>query len=220
MLLLDDFDRFSVDVDILMAKGKEYDVRNLILEMKTNRFSKVEEDIRTPVDIIKKHFKFFYNSIYQDIESYVLLDIVFEDYKYNYLQEKTIESHFVKTTNPLLSVLVPSIDEMLGDKLTAFAPRTIGILFSRPNQFRSKHVEIVKQLYDVSKLSTKYHDLYEVKKAYIEIAQIQMRNRKLNLKFEECLKDSLMVCKLILSEGKFGGTSDEYVLLKKGSRTV
>ncbi len=44
---------------------------------------------------------------------------------------------------------------MLGDKLTAFAPNTIGILYKRPNQFFSKHVEIIKQLYDVAKLYDK-----------------------------------------------------------------
>lgn len=219
MLLLNDFNRYSVDIDILMCKGKEKTISDIILNYANEVFLNVQEDIRKPAEIIKKHYKFFYNSIYSDSEKdnpYVLLDIVFDNHKYCNLQQLPIDSHFVKTTNPLLSVKVPSIDEMLGDKLTAFAPNTIGILYTRPNQFRSKHVEIIKQLYDVSKLYDKMSNLNLVRKTYSNIAELQLKNRKLSISKEECLKDSLETCKLILTEGKRGGSVDDFLILKKG----
>lgn len=219
MLLLNEFNRFSVDIDILMSSGQENNIEKMIMSYVDEVFFKIEEDKRKPVEIIKKHFKFYYNSIYQNTNNempYVLLDIVFDDFKYKNLQSIAIESHFVKTTDPLLHVKIPSIDEMLGDKLTAFAPKTIGILYKRENQFYSKHVEIIKQLYDVSKLYDKMEDIEVVKETYHNVANVQIRNRRLSLTHDECLKDSIETCKLLLSDGKTGGSACEYSLLKKG----
>ena len=219
MLLLNEFNRFSVDIDILMEKSQENNIAEIIMEYADDVFVKIEEDNRKPADIIKKHFKFYYNSIYQNTDHempYVLLDIVFDDFKYSNLQSMAIESHFVKTTNPLLHVKIPSIDEMLGDKLTAFAPNTIGILYRRTNQFYSKHVEIIKQLYDVSKLYDKMENIEIVKETYHNVADVQIKNRGLSLTHDECLKDSIEACKLLLTEGKTGGSADDYSILKKG----
>ena len=219
MLLLSEYNRFSVDIDILMDKGQESNIEEIIMGYTDEVFVKIEEDKRKPADIIKKHFKFYYNSIYQNTDNempYVLLDIVFDDFKYRNIQKVAIESHFVKTTNPLLNVKIPSIDEMLGDKLTAFAPKTIGILYRRTNQFYSKHVEIIKQLYDVSKLYDRMENIEIVKETYHNVADVQIRNRGLFLAHNECLKDSIETCKLLLTEGKIGGSADDYSILKKG----
>ncbi len=219
MLLLNEFNRFSVDIDILMEKGQESNIANIIMGYADEAFIKIEEDKRKPADLIKRHFKFYFNSIYQSTENdmpYILLDIVFDDFKYCNLQIINIESHFVKTTNPLLKVKIPSIDEMLGDKLTAFAPKTIGILYRRPNQFISKHVEIIKQLYDISKLYDKMEKIEIVKATYHNVANVQIKNRGLNITHDDCLRDSIDACKLIITEGKIGGTLEDYLILKKG----
>ena len=219
MLLLNEFNRFSVDIDILMESGKEKIIEDVVNKYNDEVFVKVEEDVRRPTDIIKKHFKFYYKSIYGNQNNnlpYILLDIVFDDFKYSHLVNKPIESNFIKTTDPLLCVKVPSIDEILGDKLTAFAPKTIGILYYRPSQVNSKHVEIIKQLYDVSKLYDKMTSLKNVRCTYYDLAKVQLKNRNLDLSVEDCLFDSISTCKLIISEGKFGGTIEEYGILKKG----
>lgn len=219
MLLLNEFNRFSVDIDILMEKEQKENIGEILKGYKDDIFLEIEEDKRKTMDIIKKHYKFYFNSIYSNTENerpYILLDIVFDDYKYNNLQIRSIESHFVLTTNPLLSVKIPSIDEMLGDKLTAFAPNTIGILYRRSNQFYSKHVEIIKQLYDISKLYDKMSDLQVVKETYYNVADIQIKNRQLSVTYEDCLKDTIGACKLILTEGKKGGTSEDYFIIRKG----
>jgi len=219
MLLLRTFNRFSVDIDILTSPENENNICQDVLLFKDNRFINVEEDKRKPADIIKRHFKFYYNTIYEiknDEEPYVLLDIVFDNMKYFELSRYKINSHFVKTDNPYLEVSIPSIDEMLGDKLTAFAPKTIGILYKRPNQFRSKHVEIIKQLYDVSKLYDYMKSLNIVKNTYKKVALIQIKNRNLNIDYVDSLKDTIEACKLIITQNKNEQDNENYKILKKG----
>ena len=54
-------------------------------------------------------------------------------------------------------VTLPSIDCILGDKLTAFAPHTTGIPFGF-----GKELEIVKQMYDCWTLFQKMNDFNEM----------------------------------------------------------
>lgn len=220
MLLLNTFNRFSVDIDILMKPKDQDAICNDIFILKDDIFIEVEEDKRKPVDIIKRHFKFYFKSIYgsnnEKERPYILLDIVFDEMEYVGLAKHKINSHFVETDDPYLEVNIPSIDEMLGDKLTAFAPKTIGILYTRPNQIRSKHVEIIKQLYDVAKLFDNMSDLNLVKETYIKVANVQIRNRKLSLKYEDTLKDSIEACKLIIIQNRKEIDNENYAILKKG----
>lgn len=220
MLLLNTFNRFSVDIDILMKPKEQEGICNDVFSLKDEKFIDVEEDKRKPIDIIKRHFKFYFKSIYESNDEkdnpYILLDIVFDEMKYVSLTKHKINSHFVETDNPYLDVNIPSIDEMLGDKLTAFAPKTIGILYTRTNQLRSKHVEIIKQLYDVAKLFDNMSNLDLVKETYIKVANVQIKNRNLSLNYGDALKDSIEACKLIITQNKKKRDNESYAILKKG----
>ena len=57
--------------------------------------------------------------------------------------EKSIKSDLIKVEGPQLQVLVLGIECILGDKLTAFAPHTIGVPLHA-----NKDMEIIKQFYD------------------------------------------------------------------------
>lgn len=220
MLLLNTFNRFSVDIDILMKPKDQDGICKDVFTLKYDKFIEVEEDKRKPVDIIKRHFKFYFKSIYGSNDEkdnpYILLDIVFDEMEYVGLAKHKINSHFVETDDPYLEVNIPGIDEMLGDKLTAFAPKTIGILYTRPNQIRSKHVEIIKQLYDVAKLFDNMVDLNLVKETYIKVANVQIKNRNLSLNYEDTLKDSIEACKLIITQNRKESDNENYAILKKG----
>lgn len=219
MLLLKEFNRFSVDIDILMKEEMQNKIDEVVFSFKDEIFVDVVEDKRKPIDVIKRHFKFFYDSIYssENGKPYVLLDIVFDNMEYTRLERLNIDSRFVKTDNPYQKVLVPTIDEMLGDKLTAFAPKTIGILYHRPNERFSKHIEIIKQLYDVSKLYDSMIDLDLVRKTYNEIALIQIKNRGLNITPKDTLKDTIEACIAIITQNKNNILSDDdYNQFKKG----
>ena len=219
MLVLEEFNRFSVDIDILRNSEYEKDICEKVFSFKDEVFVDVKEDKRKPADIVKRHFKFFFKSIYDEndeSEPYVLLDIVFDNLCYKETKQYNIDSGFVKTDNPYLKVVVPSVDEMIGDKLTAFAPKTIGILYFKQNQIRSKHVEIIKQLYDVSKLYDKMTNIEDVKETYIAVANIQIKNRGLSLTYKETLKDTVDACKLIITQDRKKTATREYEMLKKG----
>ena len=220
MLLLKTFNRFSVDIDVLMNPEDQEGICADIYSLKDQKFIRVEEDIRKTSDIIKRHFKFYFKSLYEtgdgNNETYVLLDIVFDDMKYVELSKYKINSCFVETDDPYVEVNIPSIDEMLGDKLTAFAPNTIGVLYKRPNQRRSKHIEIIKQLYDVSKLYDKMNDLELVKQTYITVANVQIKNRGLSLTYKDTLKDTVETCKFIITQNKNNTDKENYAILKKG----
>jgi len=69
-----------------------------------------------------------------------LLDIIFEEPGYSRIIERPIKSGLIKVEDPQLQVLVPSVECILGDKLTAFAPHTIGVLLHA-----NKEMEIIKQ---------------------------------------------------------------------------
>ena len=64
MLLLNTFNRFSVDIDILMNPKDQDGICKDVYTLKDDKFFNVEEDKRKPVDIIKRHFKFYFKSIY------------------------------------------------------------------------------------------------------------------------------------------------------------
>jgi len=74
-----------------------------------------------------------------------LLDVVFEEYKYEHIECKKICSHLFETSSENY-VNMLNINSLLGDKLTAFAPRTIGILYSLDESRNNKNTEIKKQL--------------------------------------------------------------------------
>ncbi len=210
MIILDNFDRFSVDIDV-MAPRKYHENIESILQNISSDFE-IKEDYRNSKSgILKRHFKFFYQSLYDDNKMYVLLDAVFEDYEFNDSKIMEIKSSFIKMDLSPLKVRVLSVNEILGDKITAFAPCTIGKLYSSES-----YTEIIKQLYDISKLADSYDDINIVKKTYVDIASIQIKNRQLDISYSECLLDTINSCKLIISDGKVGGEKKDFEFLRRG----
>ena len=64
--------------------------------------------------------------------------------------ELPIQSRLLKTEGDPVMVKLPSKEDLLGDKLTAFAPHTTGIPFFKGEKNCS--MEICKQLFDVASL--------------------------------------------------------------------
>lgn len=98
-------------------------------------------------------FQVFYQIAYRndtDAQSYILLDVLYEDIHYFRTQQIAINCPFIRLEGKPLMVTVPSAEDILGDKLTAFAPNTTGIPYYRNG--RSCSMEIAKQLYDVGRL--------------------------------------------------------------------
>ncbi len=80
--------------------------------------------------------KFIFNLL-----PHILLDVVFDEIPHTDIIKVPIENDWVSTEDPIVEAAVSSIDSILGDKLTAFDPSTIGVPYNK-----DKDVEIIKQL--------------------------------------------------------------------------
>ncbi len=210
MLKTQEFKRFSIDIDIVLEESNLKNLETFVLNNKFKMFSQVEEDPRNNSKIKKKHYKFYYESITKERNPYVLLDIVFEEITYENYEETPIQFLLLDLDENITITTTPIMDELLGDKLTAFAPNTIGILYSK-----RRHSEIIKQLFDVSTIYNKIGINNTTILIYYKMAAHELVIRELNDTVEDCIKDSLETIKCILSNGHYGD-NDEFHYLKSG----
>lgn len=212
-LIAETFPRFSIDIDILVdPKNKNYFTLDNLERIVTNsQFKNVSENVRHPKhNIDKQHFEFYFDSIYSR-DAYVLLDVVYESSHYQDVVQKEINNHLIDIDDEKQFVRIPSVHDLLSDKLCAFAPNTIG---KKLNEGRD--VEVIKQMYDVSYLFNHYplnptfHSIYE------GIANQEIKNRQLDISYEDTAKDTILASLNILTEGKIDG--DQYTYLKDAIR--
>src|SRR5690606_17657696 len=100
------------------------------------------------------HFKMFYKSAVDGNEEPILLDLLYTPNPYPETKECLIKHNWLATAGADTMVVLPTLEAILGDKLTAFAPKTTGILYSK-----NRPVEIIKQLYDIAFLFDRITDL-------------------------------------------------------------
>ena len=213
MLLMEHPKRLSTDIDIIVAPGT--DIMHYIDEAaKIFPFLRVEEQKRIGKNSIeKRHFKFTYNSHIGGAELYILLDILFEKHHYSKLEDRTIQNELLITEPEYLSVKLPSASCILGDKLTAFAPHTTGILLDQ-----NKNMEIMKQFYDVSNLLDVAKDFENVKATYFEVVASEIGYRGIDVSATDCLRDTYEASLCIASRGK--NSAKEYASYVKAIRDL
>ncbi|MCK9279954.1 MAG: nucleotidyl transferase AbiEii/AbiGii toxin family protein [Melioribacteraceae bacterium] len=194
--------RFSIDVDIITKNNKEELEVIFSKILKSSNFNRFEFDLRRNLNNIPKyHYKFFYKSAIDEKESYILLDVLLEENSYPELIEKEISNVFILTDGNKVKVKLPTIESITGDKLTAFAPNTIGVRYNT-----SKHIEIIKQLFDVGYLFDSLTHFEIVAISYRRIAEKEIQYRKLNINIEQALQDTIETA-LIL--GRRSGNKDD-----------
>lgn len=160
MLLLNSSKRLSIDIDIVVPdKYVEFEdiLKNICKDYGFTRFEKQKREVKTQID--KVHYKLFFESVVEGKESNILLDILKEDIHYQDIIEIPIDSFFVELDGTAIPVKVPDFNNILGDKLTAFAPNTTGIPYRKGD--KEMGMEIIKQMYDIGCLC-EYADNPEV----------------------------------------------------------
>ncbi len=206
MLLLDSPKRLSIDIDIILPK--EPDNLKEIFEKitKDQHFTKFELQERSVDSKIKKtHYKFFYEPVHktQSSEENILLDILFEEVHYKNILKLPISSLFIKTDGEPVTVSVPSHEDILGDKLTAFAPNTTGIPYKKGE--KSMSMEIIKQLYDIGNLVDVAKDISTVKVTFSTFANTELKYReKKELNKNDVIEDIFQTSLSIASRGLSG----------------
>jgi len=156
ILLLEDAGRFSIDIDIITEASRDQIEAVLEAICKAAPFYRYElnEKRSYKEGIPKAHYSLFYKSGLTEKEDHILLDILFEAHAYPALLQLPVKAEWIQTHEKDILVMVPSHASIAGDKLTAFAPTTTGILYGQ-----GKEVEIIKQLHDVGRL---YHRIDNV----------------------------------------------------------
>ena len=179
MLLLDSAKRLSIDIDIILTEKKDNLDELLKAFAEDQGFNLVALQHRTAATNIKKaHYKFFYTPVHNTAgEEAILLDILFEANHYKNIKPQEIKSGFLITSAKPALVNIPSLEDLLGDKLTAFAPNSTGIPYFKKED--SMSMEIIKQLYDVGNIFDVAEDLDTVKTTFNKIAAIEMLYREL-----------------------------------------
>jgi predicted nucleotidyltransferase component of viral defense system len=186
-LILPDHKRLSTDIDIV--GGFTFDELTKLIMY--SRFSRVEENVRKKKNIPKRHFKFFYASAIDGRESYVLLDTLEEHHTYPKLEEKLI-AHTLFETDEEVKVSIPTLEGILGDKLTVFAPHTVGIPYEA-----GKSMEIVKQLFDIGELFDHCTDTKTMIESYHATQAQESEYRKPKHSKEASLDDTINTAFLV-----------------------
>ena len=193
LLLLGNIHRLSIDIDVIVTK-RITNIEDIFSGVCTEnklffRYEKQEREKAKNYEI--EHYKFFYHPFDDDTaESYILLDIYYMENPYQKTVNAEIISDVIHTNGDNLHVVIPDINSILADKLTAFAPDTIGISLSAEPGHRPKRVEVIKQLYDIGNLFNKADDIEFIKATYQTIAEHEIKTKKLNITPEDTLKDS------------------------------
>lgn len=213
MLLLEHPMRLSTDIDIIVQPGT--DMETYILKAaEIFPFLSCEEQVRIGKNnIVKRHFKFMYQSPIQNKKFHILLDVLFAEVTYAEVIQKEIKNELLIVEAPQIMVTVPSLESILGDKLTAFAPHTTGIPIGV-----GKSLEIAKQLFDVAVLTDGMVHQKIVEHTYMNTVGEELRYRGLELNPEDVLRDTIKACSCIISRGILD--KEDYQEYIKGIRSV
>jgi len=183
--------RFSIDIDIITEEAEDK-IKEVIEKVtQLEMFIRWEEDNdrkHTP-DAPLGHFKVFYKSVVDGHEEPILLDLLYTPNPYPETREYLINHSWLATSGENTMVVLPTFEAILGDKLTAFAPKTTGILYSK-----NRPVEIIKQLYDIGFLFDQLTNLNVVKESYARVVREEIGYRKLHIDVDEVLKDTWNAC--------------------------
>lgn len=220
MLHLNSSKRLSIDIDIIMPEEVE-EFEDILEKIVVDQgFSRLELQHRsTNTKIKKEHYKFYYTPIHKSNkeEEYVLLDILFEEVGYENVIEIPIQSSFVLIEGAPITVKVPCLEDMLGDKLTAFAPNTTGIPYFKKKD--SMSMEIIKQLYDIGNLFDVANDLEIIKTTFLTFAETELTYRAIDrLTANDVLEDIYQTSLNIVTRGADG--KGDFEQLQLGIRRI
>ena len=218
VLLLETGNRFSIDIDIISKIDREEleDILQKVVDSSNFTGFELDEHRSYKPGVPKAHYKFKFGSGRQGSGT-ILLDVLIEDSIYPELIEKPVIAKWIETEKETL-VFMPTIDSITGDKLTAFAPNTIGIPYFKGKDKQPFSMEICKQLFDLSKLFENIQNIEVVAASFQvfarhEIAYRKNGNPEVELSPEMVLRDTIDTCIILAKRDR--GNDDEKAKLKE-----
>ncbi|HVT86687.1 MAG TPA: nucleotidyl transferase AbiEii/AbiGii toxin family protein [Chitinophagaceae bacterium] len=201
LLMIDHFHRFSKDIDILIP-AKPHNLKEIFDEIVADTpFLRWEPSERKndQFQVPKEHYKFIYQQGRPGKypEQPVLLDIIYVESTYPETQTVQVKHSFLQTEDPFIGITAPTLDSITGDKLTAFAPGTIGI---PPG--KGKAVEIAKQLFDLDLLSGKVQSSETVAKSFEQTAAMVIKYYQKSYTYTQVYDDIIETAFVMAMMGK------------------
>jgi hypothetical protein len=221
ILLLENPKRFSVDIDIIISPkiNREELEKYLSKIIEKSSFIRIELDEKRSYngDIPKAHYKFVFDSnfpnknkegvVISNPQREILLDILFAENHYPTIIERPIETEWLLQVDKSVIIKTPDINSIAGDKLTAFAPNTTGILYNC-----EKEKEIMKQLFDIGCLFHFLTDIEVFKKSFIETAKGEIKYRpERNIESVKTVLKDIIETALLIARKDILKTEDEKV---------
>lgn len=206
--------RLSIDVDILLPVKEQAGLKEALgkLVSASEWFDSVKEDARHG-KIPKAHYKFHFASQFSKVPQYVLLDVVFTEHPYKNLVEKDISKIPLLFSGSDMVVRIPTSEGLVGDKMTAVSPRTIGIPLNK-----KRSMEVIKQVIDLGELFKIASDTEDIRQSFLNTAEQENGFRGTSYSADDVLGD---VTNLAFKYSQFllkGGDNSfpEIVLINEG----
>lgn len=201
--------RLSIDIDVICPPGT--DITKYMGDCEKFGFTNVKMIERVQLNNVPKtHSKFYYEITYKygnAPEEFILLDVLYEDCLYDSTNLLDIACPFIKLDGDPLKVRVPSVNDILGDKLTAYAPNTSGIPYIKNG--RNKSLDIIKQLFDISRLMDNATDFSIVANVFRRIGATELKYRNIDPDVNLILNDIRETSLCLSTYGKEGNGNYE-----------
>jgi predicted nucleotidyltransferase component of viral defense system len=195
--------RLSIDIDIVCNEAKPKFESVLDAIMSRSPFLRWDEQIRGEQGLPgRRHYRFHFQSPTQNQEMHVLLDVVTEPNVLAHLITRPVNTPFLGVTEPI-TVRTPRLESLLADKLTAFAPGSVGVPLTA--QFSQ---QVIKQLFDIAQLYDHAKELTILAEDNRNAFQAEARYRDYNGSYSDYLDDVIQAAFCLCSLDLKGAPKD------------
>jgi len=195
LLLTDKPRRLSIDVDILCLESQEK-LEEVLDKVVGHPFLHWEhQEHRDREAPPTRHFRVVYESAFDGATGQAIqLDVIVAESPYASVESCTVRTSFFEVDEEV-SVLLPSPSSLLGDKMAAFAPSTIGfpyqpLVASTGEPSEQRPIKVVKHLFDISVLARMAGNIAETNATYRAVHAAQVKYRALDCGLAEALADT------------------------------
>ena len=119
-----------------------------------------------------------------------MIDVVEDPCPILDVEEKPLDMSFLKIEGSPTMVTLPKVSALLADKLTAFAPHTIGVKFKTRSGLGHEH-QVMKQFVDIAQLYEYGFSISELRRNYEAVAEAEITYRDTMLTPEDALRDTM-----------------------------
>ena len=216
LLRLESLQRLSVDVDILCKMPRAKFEKELESKVRGKPFHGWEEKVRKGGLPKRRHYYFHYKSQIDSKDNHIIIDVVEEKDKiYSNVQDVPVKMPFFSPDHSI-TVRVPCVNCLLSDKMTAFAPNTVGVEYDPENS-----MQIIKQLFDIGKLFDVADDIKLITQNYKMVFDAENSYRRGKYKINSALDDTFNTA-LLMAKMNIEKSSDpeKEKLLQTGINTI